>query len=115
MRRLKNLNMWQRLGVVISVLWFLGAGLWQRNADVDRAGNAMGLVYRLCTEASAAKGEYNFDACSARSQSVFMDYLVGSWGNVAIAAIGPIIVGWILAYIVLATVRWVLAGRSSNT
>jgi hypothetical protein len=106
--------MWQRLGVVFSVLWSLGAGLWQRSQDVDRAGQAMSAMYRACSAVRASKGDFNFAPCMVQANEVFQNFLSGSWGNVAITALAPIIAGWLLVYLVILVVRWVLAGRSAG-
>jgi len=34
-----RLNGWQRVGIVLSIAWALGAGIYTRSADVERANN----------------------------------------------------------------------------
>ena len=109
-----RLNAWQRLGIVVSLLWVVCGGLWQRTSDVDRALNYMGFVYRTCTEAAALKNNYDFNPCMDKATDDFKLFLEGSWGNVAFMALAPIALGWLTAFAILWVARWVLAGRRSS-
>lgn len=103
--------MWQRIGVVASVLWFLGGGMWQLEYDTDVAQKMMNAEYNLCTETRAQKQDYNFEPCSKESWKTHEVMMEGSGTKALMFAILPIILGWLFAYIVLWTTRWVLRGR----
>jgi hypothetical protein len=111
---MRKLNMWHRLGIVASVLWCVGAAIWQRQSDIASARAMSGLGYRLCTEAAASKGNYDFSSCEQKFSQAYQLYLGGSWGNVAIVAIVPVIFGWFVAYLLVWIARWILAGRARN-
>ena len=111
---MRKLNIWHRLGIVASVLWFVGGGIWQRTSDVARASDMMGFTYRTCTESAALKNIYNFTPCMDEATKQFELFLEGSWGNVAFMAIVPIALGWLGAYFILWVTRWVLAGRENS-
>jgi hypothetical protein len=108
---MSKLNMWQRLGIVASVLWIIGGGFWQRTADVHRASEFSEMNYTFCTEMISKHGDYNFKSCSEDAGREFKLALVGSWGNVAIFAFGPVLLAWLLAWVSVRVGRWVLAGR----
>ena len=111
---MRSLNIWQRLGIVVSVLWLVGGGIWQRTYDVDRASTMMQSQYLPCSEAASQLGagaQVANEKCMSEALKTFNIFLEGSWGNVAVFAIGPILLAWLLAYLILRTVRWVLAGR----
>ncbi|SRR5713101_3147421 len=40
-----RLTGWQRVGILLSVVWALGAGIYMRNADVERADNFAKFAY----------------------------------------------------------------------
>jgi hypothetical protein len=102
-----KLNVWKRAGIVASVLWFIGGGLYQRSQDTKLASEGMRGVYRLCTEANP---NGDFAKCMDQATEFYKVTLRG-WDNSAITAIAPILLGWLLAYGVVWTVRWVMAGR----
>lgn len=104
-----RLNGWQRIGVVLSVIWGMGGAVYQRSADVDRASNSAGFAMKVCEESQDLK-HLGYEPCSAEFSKMFALDLEGSWGNVAIVAIGPILIGWMAAYLGLWTVRWVRKG-----
>ena len=101
---------WQRTGIVLSVLWVLCVSMWffQRVADVNAPGVAS--VYFQCIgEPNAKRRE-----CRARAEwfgekarSEFR--AVWPW-----AALGPILVVWPLAYVVVWLVRWIGRGLQST-
>lgn len=102
-----RLNVWQRLGAVASVLWFIGGGFWQRSHDTKIAADGLTSVYHLCAEASPSA---DVEKCMDQARAFYTATLPG-WDNTAVTAIVPILLGWLLAYIVVWTTRWVLAGR----
>jgi hypothetical protein len=40
----------QRLGIILSIIWALGAGIHTRNADVERADNFAKFAYKVCSD-----------------------------------------------------------------
>ena len=111
---MRKLNMWQRLGIVLSLLWIIGGGLWQRTSDVSQASSMMQSQYQPCSE-TASQLIYGTDAanekCMSEALKTFNIYLEDSWAKVVFFAIAPVLLAWLLAYAFLWTARWVLAGR----
>lgn len=101
-----KLNFWQRLGVVASVLWLLGAGLYSLEKTADEAQALAQSASNLCLEISDPKVD-----CSKEFLEALHAYDSSYWPNAAVAAVLPIPFAWLLAYVVLWTSRWVLAGR----
>jgi hypothetical protein len=97
---------WQRIGVVISVLWLLGLPLYLR-------------IYNLVLNCDHARVA---DFCRTWSDvEPAGPYLSLSWGylarlfrdNVEMSTgvlLGPIILLWLVGWIVLSTVRWIQRG-----
>jgi hypothetical protein len=104
---IKRLTGWQRLGIVLSVLWFV----------VAYGGYAVYVTRNGISDAKAL-----FDTCWNRSADVdlprcqpeyqrdveFLTHVNPStqWD----IAIGPIPVFWVLGWLALASVRWVRRG-----
>lgn len=104
-----RLNGWQRIGLVLSALWALGAAIHVRNKQVDAAHELFQLQYGMClNQANSVKN------CSDTvSLQAAMD-ATAYWPDVAFYAFGPVIVGWLLALITIKTFRWVSDGFSKK-
>jgi hypothetical protein len=46
-----HLNGWQRIGIVASVCWFIGGGLWINGLVIDALGASARDDYRRCLDA----------------------------------------------------------------
>jgi hypothetical protein len=101
-----RLNGWQRIGIVLSILWALGAGLYSYNAHLTRAEEMTDRDYRACV---AVKDTLNRD-CTAAAKEVYQYWSQWKWSGTAIAALAPIPVIWLLVYIVVCTARWIRRG-----
>lgn len=49
------LNGWLRLGIALSIMWAIGAAIYQHNADVERADNFVKWSDRVCHDTKAKK------------------------------------------------------------
>jgi broad specificity phosphatase PhoE len=100
---------WRRIGVVLSVFWFVGFGLWLRHADVDRAWKIAG--YDICLSPDIYDDAERYYVCSDRAHRTFEDLVASSpwWMDVVAAALS---VGalWFLAWIAVVVGRWVAVG-----
>lgn len=111
---MRKLNMWQRLGIVLSLLWIVVGGMWQRNYDTLFAAEAMEAQYQPCSEKASnlpTGADAANDRCMSEALKTYNVFLEGSWMNAAFFAFGPVILGWLLAYVILWVSKWVLAGR----
>ena len=109
-----QLNGWKRIGIVLSVFWILGSGLYQRNADLKKASDFMSFSYKVCTDTQALKNNFDFDECSKKSEKDFDIWMVGSWGNVAVIALAPIPILWLIIYGLIKIYRWIRVGESAE-
>jgi hypothetical protein len=118
---MRRLNVWQRFGVVVSALWIVGGGIWQRNSDVSLADRMAFYTYQDCKDlphtepplgtSPALAADPSIDWCATNTQAARDSVMKESWSNVADLALFPVPVGWALAYVLLGIARWVLAGR----
>ena len=103
-----KLNRWQRIGVVISILWSLGAAYYERSAEMESGQHILSLNYRACMEIERV----NIETCSAQMQKEFDIWMKPNWGNISFIAFAPIILGWILVFISIRVHRWIKAGKT---
>ena len=122
----RTLTRWQRLGVVLSVLWAIGAFIYTRHVDVERAIGPDSLPrvsYRICegmnadTEADVKR--LGLPARTGRqdcTKFVTQEELTKSlrvWApmsNAVFMALAPIPLGWLAVWLVVRVARWIHAG-----
>jgi hypothetical protein len=108
MRKLfDSLNGWQRVGVVLSVLWFFIAGISQRSYDVNKAYEFAHGSSSICYESHK---DGNSDNCRQRFSEDYRLMLDGSWGNVIFMAIVPIPIFWGIVILIIKVYRWIKKG-----
>ncbi len=101
-----KLNGWQRIGVVASVLWGVGAAIYERSGQVNMANAFYESALRNCSPELA-------NACTNRATDTYVNLLALNFvevSNIVFVAIGPVLAGWALAYLIVKVVRWVKAG-----
>lgn len=110
-----RLSGWQRLGIVASVLWALGAGLAMRINDASVAQEAYNLAYNTCIDQKRAQrvdpttplGANIVSGCRNEGRRAHQLFLANSWEAVAFVALVPIPFGWLLAYMFRGVWRWI--------
>jgi hypothetical protein len=91
---LLTLSRWQKLGILLSILWAIGAAIYQRSVDVGRAQNSVKYAYKSCLD-----GYKDLARCEQEREKYTAVFMKESWGNVALLAFGPIPFAWIVAYV----------------
>ncbi len=102
-----KLNRWQRIGVVISILWILGSAIYVRNAQVDVATSSAQYIQKMCLEMEGAQSE----DCSKEFHKNYVDFLRPNWSDIALTAFAPVVLGWLLVLIIIRVFRWIKAGE----
>jgi hypothetical protein len=103
-------NGWQRIGIVLSVVWVLGDGLYQRDVDLTNAAWHLDFAYTVCAETKTQRQDIDFKSCVDEADKNYGVFLEGSWGNVVVLALVPVVAAWLLAYIIIRVGRWVRSG-----
>lgn len=101
-----RLNGWQRIGIVLSIVWAVGAAIHTRNDEIDFWKNFASTGYTICMEAKSADGA----KCSAEMSEALMKLREPFWPNIAFNALAPVLSGWLVAYLALWIFRWVRRG-----
>jgi hypothetical protein len=106
-----RLNGWQRIGIVLSMLWAVVGGLWGNHIDIQEGGAIPIAHYKWCI----SQPDYDDDECSHTFDEEYAAGVRGHWALPAIVGLVPIPVAWLLVYIVVWTVRWIGRGFQPST
>jgi hypothetical protein len=102
---MRRLSGWQRLGLVVTVCWAVGAFVvvrwFQYHHGLDAANASVG----LCTTAGK-----EFDQCWNENLEFRRAMIEPYWPPVFLVAFGPVPFFWLFGWAVVKTVRWVSAG-----
>jgi hypothetical protein len=125
-----KLNGWQRIGVVVSLLWAIGAGIYERKSTIEHANHIFYLSGDWCrSEAKAAKDfeelvnrdilaamaaeDKAYKECGQRALKT-LDKMRAVDGNAVLSILAgsflPIIFGWLFAVFSIKIFRWVRVG-----
>lgn len=92
-----RLGRWQKIGVVLSILWVIGAAIYQRNSDINQAQSYATFSYQACTMYKELKNGPAL--CDAKKEETLSKYMKDSWPNVAILSLGLLPIWWLVGTI----------------
>ena len=102
-----RLNGWQRIGVVLSVLWIVVVGFWRNDAIIKSAQETAEAFYNTCVDAHPYP---NDQSCVDEIWKNFELFSRGHWIDAAFVAFVPILIAWLLVWLCVAVFRWVRRG-----
>jgi hypothetical protein len=126
-----KLNGWKRIGIVASLVWILGAGVYTYHSEMDRASLLIGEGYLSCGGAANAPlpskpldsapepgtvpvppGAVVADSvdCHKQAEDSFALAVKNARLAATLAALVPVPMGWGFTYLVLFVVGWVKRG-----
>jgi len=111
-------NGWQRIGLVVSIVWVLAGGLWGNKIALDEAGMLTRVQLNACVAENKVRyGEYGpydrvWSPCWRQSQANLMRNAEGHWRFAALFAFVPLPIAWLLAYALVYLVRWIRVGST---
>ena len=108
----RRLSGWQRIGVVVSIIWLIGSLIYTVNTQYNNKFVLYSTIYDLC------KMEKNADykRCNEGFEANLKKYLKADWTDLAdlfFISIVPIPVGWLVSWGVIRVYRWIRAGFSN--
>jgi hypothetical protein len=132
-----NTRGWRRIGIVLSIIWFVGFGffLWRStlegHLELLRNGlHTCGVIYEMQTDtthsvtnddernrryaANDAKWKQCQDGAEASYRRGVQDLRTGTfWGVLIAFDAGTLLIAWFVVWIVVLVVRWI--GRGFTT
>lgn len=99
-----HLKHWQRLAIVLSIVWALVGGAYEWSALTSQAHSRAVAEYESCIEIDALTHRLALNQCAERASHVLAVQLTGVWRDVAAVVVTPLAVVWVAVYIFL-TVR----------
>jgi hypothetical protein len=122
-----KLGGWQRIGVILSVLWFIGFGVFMFEHEFSghsdfrmwQLGNCVKIAewrresLQPSDASRDAQIERDLKDCSDRASAFFTKQVGDLWSNLWILLLidlASIALAWLLVWIVVSLVRWVSRG-----
>ena len=111
-----RLNGWQRIGIVASVCWLIGGGLWINARVLDTRTSSIEEEYNRCLAARSIQPDgtiprdTDWGPCISKFKD---DYLLAADGHLyetAVYTLIPIPIVWALVYGLIALRRWIRVG-----
>jgi hypothetical protein len=94
-------NRWQWAGIVLSVVWALGAAISTHNADVESAQSFANFASKTCSANKELAHDRDLTSCEQERTKNLATWMEGDAGNVAFTALAPIPLGWLAGFILL--------------
>jgi hypothetical protein len=111
---MRRLNGWKRIGIVASVAWILGAGIYTYNSEIDEASRFIVSTHVACD--AGLKGRTGdawtagFDECNKQADHSLALASTNARLEAALVAFVPVPFAWGAAYLLLFLVRWIGKG-----
>ena len=99
----------KRIGIILSVLWVVIGGLWVRGKVMEDMGSTAKGSLHVCTTYVHPN---DTDQCYAKFDAMWQHDVPDLWLNInsAIWTLVPLLLAWVLFYIIARLTRWVAAG-----
>ncbi len=114
-----RLNVWMRLGIVLSVLWMLGGTLYFASEGADAFHSRINTSRETCELIAEQKDGMKFGPGHTKCWDKWMADAEGDpgpiWSNAISGSAAILAFVWVLALIATYTTRWVLAGRKPKS
>jgi hypothetical protein len=100
-----RLNEWQRMGIVLSVVWAIVGGVYGMGLGRD----VVWRQYQTCL-AFAYQGRSDEGGICETFNEQLAEVRASRWYKAATVGLVPIPVAWLVVYVAVGLVRWVSAG-----
>jgi len=109
-----KLNGWKRIGIIVSIVWVIGAGAHTYNSTIDKFSEMIASTHVQCDNNLAAKtGDaytVGFNACNKEADDSLTSVLGVARLDAVLVALVPVPLGWGFAYLILFLIGWVKRG-----
>ena len=109
-----KVNGWQRIGIIASVVWILGAWVHTFDSQIDSDSKGIASTHVVCDSNLAGKtGDAwtkGFEECNKQATDSIAEAMTNARLDAAFVGLVPVPLGWGFTYLVLFLVRWVKRG-----
>jgi len=125
-----RLGGWQRIGVIISIVWFLGWGAFLWIDAVNQNANLFKVQFGICMQVHddaigllrpAEKNyrerseqiESDFKRCKDKAENLFIKQAANNRADIPILLavdFGSVVIGWLIVWGMVGMARWVRRG-----
>jgi len=105
-----RLNRWVHIGILLSVIWAVGAAIYTHKSDVERANYWVKLSYDTCSSGKQANHDADLSSCDAERETTFKRWMEGSNAGAAFVAFAPIPFAWFAVFVLVYVVRAQIIG-----
>ncbi|HEX4533415.1 MAG TPA: hypothetical protein VH000_04220 [Rhizomicrobium sp.] len=95
-----KLSRYQIAGLILSVIWIIGAGVHARNEDVANANSFARFADDVCADSVKLKTSTQ-EKCGREHTSTFATFMEGDTGNILFLAFAPLPFFWLTAFCLL--------------
>ena len=106
--------MWQRTGVVLSLMWIVGAGYIGNDMAKASAGSIGVMTLQRCTPVNNGVFGTPSLECVLSANDAEQLSLGEQRKELAIGVITKLVATWALVYVAVFAVRWIFAGRRKS-
>jgi hypothetical protein len=96
---MKRLAVWQKVGIVLSIVWAVGAAIYQHNADRDHAESIGAFAYNVCLDGKDIDHDPDLSQCEHEKYAAIGAFMVGDIGDAAFLALAPLPFAWVIVYV----------------
>jgi hypothetical protein len=104
LRRIAHLGGWQRVGTVLSVLWVVIAIIDAARIESRWVNERFEAAVRACGQTA------DYSSCMDKTQQTWSGTITTAVVLIVVMTVVPIPFFWLVAYILIATLRWVRRG-----
>ena len=108
------MNKSKRIGIILSVIWVLGAGIHTYTSEMDASSRIITDIHVRCDSYLAGKSgaawDDGFNRCNQKDDESLMLALRDARLDATIVAFGGVPLGWGFIYLILFLIRWVKRG-----
>ena len=109
-----RINGWQRLGIIASCAWVLGAGTYTHSREMDVHYAAITDIHVACDSnllgLNESDSERGFAACNKEADNLLMAGVRGADYDALFIALTPVPLAWAFMYFVISISGWVKRG-----
>jgi hypothetical protein len=99
-----KLNGWQRIGLILSSAWFVGAFWVIRQRQIKFGEDWAKHLMELCMKTDTV------NKCMESTNDAFEKAYLINWEEIFLYGALPIPITWLLVYLTINTVKWITRG-----